>query len=100
MLINLTPHVINLIPGGEIPSSGVARCSQFEVVLDVIDGIKITKQTFGEVTGLPEPRDGVYYIVSKIVAQACPDRHDLLIPGPAVKGEDGRPIGCNGLSVI
>lgn len=71
-----------------------------EVVLDVIDGIKITKQTFGEVTGLPEPRDGVYYIVSKIVAQACPDRHDLLIPGPAVKGEDGRPIGCNGLSVI
>lgn len=86
--------------GSIAPSGIVARCSQSEEIVGAIDGIQITKQTFGEVSGLPAPVEGTYYIVSRLVAQAATGRTDLLVPGPCIKGEDGRPIGCNGLCVV
>lgn len=103
-LINLTPHIINIItPFGviDIPTSGtVARCSQNNEQIAVINDIPVTKQVFGEVVDLPEPKEGTFYIVSRLVAAAVPERVDLLIPGPLVRGETGQPIGCNGLSVL
>ena len=103
-LINLTPHIINIItPFGviDIPTSGtVARCSQSNEQIAVINGIPVTKQVFAEVVDLPEPQEGTFYIVSRLVAAAVPERVDLLIPGPLVRGETGQPIGCNGLSVL
>lgn len=103
-LINLTPHIINVVvPSGniDIPASGqVARCSQTSSEVSVINGIPVTKQEFGEVVGLPAEQEGTYFIVSRLVAAACPDRHDLLIPGPLVRNADGQPIGCKGLSVL
>ena len=38
-------------------------------------------------------------LTAHIVA-AVPERVDLLIPGPLVRGDNGQPIGCNGLSVL
>lgn len=103
-LINLTPHEVNIItPSGviDIPASGaVARCSQSSEQVTTINGIPVTKQVFGEVVDLPEPQNGVFYIVSRLVAAAAPERRDLLIPGPLVRGDNGQPIGCNGLSVL
>ena len=101
--VNLTPHEINIYSGEElvktVPASGtVARCSQREEVLGKIDGIFITKQVFGEVYGLPDQEEGVAYIVSRIVEEALPMRDDLYIPGPMVRDENGRVIGCRGLS--
>lgn len=52
-----------------------------------------------QVTGLPEPRDGVWYVVSQYVADAALDRTDLLVPWPLVWDEAGQMIGCKGLSV-
>lgn len=108
-LINLTPHIINIVlPDGsvyDVPVSGtIARCSQTETQLFDLElgsvTIPVTGQQFGEVIDLPTPADGVYYIVSRLVASACPDRSDLLVPGPLVRNEAGQPIGCRGLSRV
>lgn len=61
--------------------------------------INVTRQTFGPVAGLPSPIEGTRYIVSRIVAEACPERADLLFPGPAIRDGQGRVVGCDGLSV-
>lgn len=103
-IVNCTPHMVNIVtPSGVIdiaPSGVTPRCSQSNEVLDTINGIQITRQTFGSVVDLPPQEEGVLLIVSRLVAAACPDRSDLLIPGPLVRGEDGQPIGCQGLSVL
>ena len=103
--VNCTPHVVDIVKeDGSIlsiePSGIVPRCTQLEDKLVSIYGFTITRQTFGKVTGLPEAKIGVYLIVSRLVASAAKDRTDLLVPGPMVRGEDGRPCGCRGLSVI
>lgn len=104
--VNLCPHQIDVIRAdgstvSYVPSGTVARCSQTERVVDEVDGIVITTQSFGEITGLPDPVDGTMYIVSRLVAAAVPERHDLVIPGPLVRNpETGQPSGCRGLSVL
>ena len=76
------------------------RCEQHEELIGKIDNIQITKQIFGDVTDLPEQEDGVYLIVSRLVATACPNRSDLLIPGPLIRDAEGKVVGCKGLSKI
>lgn len=121
-LVNLTPHVINIVlPSGavcDVPVSGqVARCSQtethlFDLQLSWFDlqlagvspfawvEIPVTGQQFGEVVDLPAPQADTFYIVSRLVASACPDRDDLLVPGPLVRNDEGQPVGCRGLSRV
>lgn len=105
MLMNLCPHPINLYINGVfnstiMPSGRIARCEQKQEYVETWLIIPITRQTFGKVTGLPAPQEGVRYIVSARVAEACPDRKDLVIPGPAVRDEEGNQIGCEGLSIL
>lgn len=109
-LINLTPHDINIVRDGEviltIPRSGVvARCE--EVVEDLgslltDEGIKIPiiRKTLGKVENLPEPKEGTRYIVSLAVAKAAVGRDDLLVPGQAVRDEQGRIIGTSALAKV
>lgn len=104
--VNLTPYTINILNENDqeimaIPANGiVARYSQSEETVMTIDGINVTRQTFGDVFDLPEPQDGSFFIVSRLVAMAAPDRLDLLIPGPLVRNDQGQPIGYRGLSVV
>lgn len=49
------------------------------------------------VTDLPEAVDGVVYITSTLVAQAVPDRTDVLVPADLRRDEAGRIIGCGAL---
>ena len=102
---NCTSLVLNIIKqGGEIldlpPCGIVPRCSQSEECVLVINDIALTRQTFGEVVDLPEPEKDVMLVVSRLVASACPDRSDLLEPGPLVRDSEGKVIGCRGLSII
>ncbi len=108
-LINLTPHDINIVRDGEvvltIPRSGqIARCE--EVVENLgsvtVDGIEIPiiRKSLGKVENLPEPQDGVRYIVSLAVAKAAVGRDDLLVPGQAVRDEQGRIIGTSALAEV
>ena len=102
---NCTPHVLNIIKqDGEVldlpPCGIVPRCSQSEECVLVINDIALTRQTFGDVVDLPEPEKDVMLVVSRLVASACPDRPDLLVPGPLVRDSAGKVIGCRGLSII
>lgn len=103
-LVNLTPSTINIIwDGGKksiAPSGTVAKCSKVETVIGEVEGIPLIKQQPGEVVDLPPAKEGTTFIVSKLVAAACPDRDDLVIPGPLVRNEVDYPIGWRGLSKI
>lgn len=107
-IINLTPHSVNVIGDDNsvtitIESSGnVARCSQTINIVDTIDlnnvAIPVSSSSYGEVVDLPAPQDGVYYVVSRLVMSACPNRQDLLVPNDLVRDEAGRVIGCRSLA--
>lgn len=111
MLVNLTPHTINfyndkneLIYSVE-PSGKVARLKTETVVIGRYEAdhatIPITKTAFGKIENLPEFDDGeTDYIVSTLVAQACPNRWDIFIPNDSVRDENGNIIGCHSLGRI
>ena len=98
MLINLTSHTVNEVTTGvAIPMSGrVARAKTKTVRDNEFCGFPIFKSIVHTIEGLPEPKEGVMYIVSSLVLSACPDRKDLLAPGNVLKDENNRPVGCVG----
>lgn len=113
-IINLTPHDVKLIFDGPdepeimvIPPdpAGPARVNteQQEVGLgfsrEDAYTLPIVKQTIGEVENLPEQKHGTFYIVSRVVAQACPFRYDLLIPCNFERDEEGKILGAKALEV-
>ena len=104
-LVNLTPHdVIIRLPGGDrvIPASGtVARVATSHELVDEIDGIPVSAQTYGQIEGLPEPRDGVFYVVSAVVLAAAKElgRTDVVAPDTAraIRNEAGQIVAVPGL---
>ena len=107
-IVNLTPHAVNIINNDNsvaitIEASGnVARCSQ---TIDIVGSITVnsiaipvSSSSYGEVVDLPAPKPGYYYIVSRLVMSACPNRQDLLVPNDLVRDEAGRVIGCRSLA--
>lgn len=67
--INCTPHDITLNNGVVFKATGnVARVSASFSDFDA-DGV--CKQTFGDITNLPDPKMGTCYIVSALVLSAC-----------------------------
>lgn len=100
--VNLTPHQIDVFTGDNLPgvsilpSGQVARVAQTLSIAEPIDGLPTFRRTFGAVTGVPDPVEGVVLIVSALVAAACP-RADIVSPGELVRNEAGQPIGCRGL---
>ena len=103
-LLNATPHDLNIVQiDGRVltlKASGICpRCSSNEVVDRAIGLIQVTRQTLGHVEGLPGTAPGLYYIVSRLVASAS-GRDDLLVPGSLIRDDQGKVIGCKGLSRI
>lgn len=101
-IINLTPHQIIIFNERMqvikiIESEGAARVSEQRKMSSEIDGIPLIYKTFGEVEGLPEAKEDVYYIVSNLVRTALPDRKDLLVPCNNIKDAKGNIIGCKAL---
>lgn len=85
--VNLTPHAVNYkdpVTGQSLkflPSGQVARVEIHENHFDVPSiGLKVKRKTYGSVTGLPEPGDGIIYIVSSLVLQRLPARTDIIAP--------------------
>lgn len=103
---NLTPHPVTIVvPGGEcltLPPEGIVPRRETRT-RDVgeIDGIPIVQNVLGPVIGLPEPEEGVMYIVPFLVASALPERDDLLAPDTTpesvVRDEQGRIVGVKRL---
>ena len=59
--------------------------------------IPVYKVEYGTVDIEPPSQEGTIYIVSSIVAQACPHRPDFYTPADYVRDSEGRIIGCRGL---
>ena len=118
MIINATPHTITLVSKQgveqdsrkqflaetveiikEIPPSGILpRVSMTNSPTREIDGIPIESVIYGEIEGLPEYQEGVYYIVSGLVSAAAAKigRTDCLAPGALVRDKNNPSLilGC------
>lgn len=104
-LVNLTPHNIVMILNGEVKetlvSKGLARCSMISNEIGQINDYTLSENTYGEVVGLPQPQEGVIYIVSSIVANALKGvRNDIVVVDKTVRNENGQIIGCTGFARI
>lgn len=101
--INLTPHVVSIYNrDNEVmvrfaPEDVPARCSFQTVVIDDIDGIPVSMNVYSDIKGLLPEREDTCYIVSRMIAERCPNRHDLYVPNDMVRDEMGNPIGCRSL---
>ena len=101
-LVNLTPHPINVILDDDsdpiviAPSGIVPRVASTATV--VAPGFVTT--VMGDVTDLPDKKDGVLLIVGAMIRTALPDRDDLIGPDTsptgAVRNGDGMIIGVRG----
>ena len=110
MIINLTPHAISLADqAGEIiaayaPSGEVARVSTTRKVVGSVDGADIVRTVFGEVLGLPASQEGVFLLVSSLVAQAAKEmgRGDIIAPdtGPTAVRENGQVVAVRGFQTF
>lgn len=101
MIVNLTPHTVRLNDGRWYPPSGqVARVAASHVDAGSVEGIPLYQTAFGDVLGLPEPKDGVLYVVSGMVAAAA-KRQDVVAPAtghPAAIRKDGQTVSVPGFS--
>jgi hypothetical protein len=118
MIINATPHVITfvfkqgvkqdskkqflaetvktikeILPSGILPRVSISNSYEGE-----IDNIPVESVVYGEIEGLPEYQEGVYYIVSGLVAVAAAKigRTDCLAPGALVRDKNNPSLilGC------
>ena len=103
-LFNLTPHKIVVYASAHAtkptiviePTGVVARVSAMMTEVDhrVADVLRIpvSRAEFGNVVGLPEPTEGIVYVVSGMVLDAMhradPTRTDLLAPGELLRAPD------------
>lgn len=109
-LINLTPHKITLVTKEGVKRDyypeGLARIvskSSDAGFLSDDEGntYPVEFKSFGLVEGIPQPRNGVGYIVSAMVANnpAVRDRDDLYVPNDVQRDPSNRDnvLGCRSL---
>tara|TARA_Y100000310_G_scaffold329337_1_gene398974 strand:+ start:351 stop:710 length:360 start_codon:yes stop_codon:yes gene_type:complete len=99
-LINLTPHDLEIhTPSGVllvVRSGFVARFDDEIVKEEEILGIPMTSVRAGEIVGIGKAWPGKVLITSRSIA-AHLRRPDVVSPGPLIRDEEGRVIGCRGL---
>ena len=109
IIVNLTQHDVNLYVEGRtdpivFKGVGIERAARVSVEstpapsIRTLDGdLPFVKRVFGEVTGLPEPREDTLFIVSSLVMAGCRHRKDCIAPdtGPdsAKRDDEGRILG-------
>lgn len=102
--VNTTPHtvkVVNLAENvvQEYESEDPKRPSRLEEGIQNVDDDHVREIVIEKVTDLPEPQDGVRYIVSKYTALYLKDtRDDLVFPDALIRGGGGDVIGCRWLA--
>jgi hypothetical protein len=106
-LMNLTPHAIRVRvndnrdatpdPSDIVlePALAPARVSVQTVQVGDVNGIPVVSSQYGDIVNLPDPVDGVVYIVSMLVAQkaALDGRSDVVSPNTAPKQDIRYPDG-------
>ena len=84
------PQPFRTYPAAKEPT----RANFAQIYAGMADGILIFRWIPDEIVNLPEPKPGTYYIVPKMLAQACPERTDLIFPGMLVFDADDNVVGC------
>lgn len=105
MIRNLTRHPVHIVTAdGQVelaPDAPPVRLRQEATAagwVDVDGGVvELFDIGADGVEDLPAPAAGVWLIVPRIVADACPERHDLVFPYREVRDDVGRVIGCAAL---
>lgn len=103
-LINKTPHEITILGDNNevveiIPASNGQewRLDETTTIKGRINGKRISKTVY-RCSQLPEPQEGVWYIVSALFKLHYPERTDLLVPTEVVR-DGSRILGCKSLGV-
>lgn len=120
-IVNCTPHAVQLLRerDGEWDTLMVLESSGLSVRVDndveTVGSVTcdeqefdVRKRVFGDVTvtdsngeeATLETKEGTFYVVSRIAAEAMPERNDLLIVDGTVRNDEGRIIGCTGFAVL
>ena len=102
---------VNLI-GHDITISGHAtllkcdkpcRVETQQMIIGKLGGVPIVKTEFIKIVNLPEPEDGTYYIVSRIVMDYVPfKREDVFCVdtgSTAIRDENGQVVAVTQLSI-
>ena len=84
------PEPLSVYQAAKEPTRAISA----QKVEDMADGILVYRWFPEEFVNFPGPKPGTYYIVSKKVAQACPEREDFIFPGTLVRNESGDVVGC------
>lgn len=96
--VNLTSHSVNEIIGNNIiPPSGIeARLSMSTYIVGEYANTPIIYSDVDNVIqNLPEPKEGVVYIVSSLVGAHIKNRPDVVVPGNKIPGlNPGEVAGC------
>jgi hypothetical protein len=110
-LTNLTPHSIDVVAADDSliitlpPAEKPARCQESTqssgafAMGDRNAVVPLVSLAFGEVDGLPDPKPRTHYVVSRTVANAVPERTDLVVPYDIVRDPTGQVVGCRALAV-
>jgi len=102
MFVNLTPHAITVVGLGTIDPSGVlARVSVNQRDIGTRGGVRLRQSVKGMVEGIPNPKQGVTYIVSGMVLDALNGARlgDVVAPdtgADAIRNEKGHIVAVQG----
>ncbi|MGW5876957.1 hypothetical protein ACWFMI_10475 [Nocardiopsis terrae] len=101
-VVNLTSHVVTVVDEQarvirswpESPEP--ARVEAVRFPLREVEGVPLMAEERTRAV-LPEPVEGVWFIVSSVVSSAHPERDDLLVPSDLVRDARGVVTGCRSL---
>ena len=111
-IINLTPYDIHVVDrDGEVhvfaKAENPARCSEEIAETSFVGNFQLTVKQMGTIKGLPNSTGaglGIFFVVSRVVYEQAiksgRDCSDLLIPGDAIRDDNGRIIGSVGFSKL
>ena len=110
-LVNLTPHIVRIILEGDDPNDSVRvdippamppatrrrmKALHEKITIDTSKGpreVPVYRNIYMDILNLPDPVEGVRYIVSQIAATGL-ERDDILVVEDLVRDEIGRPEAC------
>ena len=103
MIRNLTPHAVQVMTAdGQVqlrPDAPPARLVEHATKAGSVEVAGVTVELFDlsadQVENLPAARSGVWLVVSRVVAESCPQRRDLVFPYHEVRDSAGRITACS-----
>ena len=102
--VNLIGHDITISGHATLPKcDNPCRVETQQMIIGKLAGVPIAKTEFMKIMNLPDPEDGTYYIVNRIVMDYVPfNREDVFCvdTGPSsIRDENGQVLAVTQLSI-